>query len=144
MRKYERIAVTLDFSASDENVLNHALSQGGKSASYILLHVTETAAAIMLGKETRDYESSFDVENMEKYRINLETLGYNSQVLIGYGRPGNVLPELIRESRADLVVMGAHGHNAFKDLLFGSTIDKVRHHVSIPVLVVSHMNTPGA
>lgn len=144
MRKYERIAVTLDFSASDENVLNHALSQGGKSASYILLHVTETAAAIMLGKETRDYESSFDVENMEKYRINLETLGYKSQVLIGYGRPGNVLPELIRESRADLVVMGAHGHNAFKDLLFGSTIDKVRHHVSIPVLVVSHMNTPGA
>ena len=81
---------------------------------------------------------------MEKYRANLEALGYNCQVLIGYGRPGNILPDLIRDSGADLVVMGAHGHKGFKDLLFGSTIDKVRHNVSVPVLVVSHVSRSGA
>ena len=32
--------------------------------------------------------------------------------------------------------MGAHGHAALKDFIFGSTVDAVRHLVSIPVLVV--------
>jgi len=35
-----------------------------------------------------------------------------------------------------LLVMGAHGHRAFKDLIFGTTLDAVRHNVKIPVLIV--------
>jgi len=33
-------------------------------------------------------------------------------------------------------VMGAHGHKFLKDLIFGATVDTVRHRVDIPVLVV--------
>jgi manganese transport protein len=33
--------------------------------------------------------------------------------------------------------MGAHGHKGFKDLLFGTTVDAVRHKVKIPVLIVN-------
>ena len=32
--------------------------------------------------------------------------------------------------------MGAHGHRGVKDLIFGNTINGVRHEVSAPVLVV--------
>jgi manganese transport protein len=35
-----------------------------------------------------------------------------------------------------LLVMGAHGHAGLKDLVFGSTVDAVRHKVKIPILVV--------
>ncbi len=41
-----------------------------------------------------------------------------------------------REVRPDLVVMGAHGHRNIKDLIFGTTIDPVRHALDIPILVV--------
>jgi manganese transport protein len=37
---------------------------------------------------------------------------------------------------ADVLVMGAHGHKLLKDLVFGATVDAVRHAVEIPVLVV--------
>jgi manganese transport protein len=32
--------------------------------------------------------------------------------------------------------MGAHGHHAVKDLIFGTTVGAVRHAVEIPVLIV--------
>ncbi|MCK6695817.1 MAG: universal stress protein, partial [Thermoanaerobaculia bacterium] len=32
--------------------------------------------------------------------------------------------------------MGAHGHRTIKDLIFGATVDAVRHAVRIPVLIV--------
>ncbi|MGL4596311.1 MAG: universal stress protein [Bacteroidia bacterium] len=36
--------------------------------------------------------------------------------------------------------MGAHGHRLWKDLLFGTTVEKVRHSVKIPVLIVRKPN----
>jgi manganese transport protein len=37
---------------------------------------------------------------------------------------------------ADLLIMAAHGHRGLKDIIFGTTINKVRHEVKIPILVV--------
>jgi manganese transport protein len=36
----------------------------------------------------------------------------------------------------DLVIMGAHGHGGIKDILFGNTINPVRHALDVPMLVV--------
>jgi manganese transport protein len=55
---------------------------------------------------------------------------------IGFGNPRRRIPKMVTEFDADLLVMGAHGHNFFKDLVFGTTVDTVRHRVTIPVLVV--------
>ena len=41
-----------------------------------------------------------------------------------------------REIEPDLLVMGAHGHGGIKDLIFGNTINPVRHRLNIPILVV--------
>ncbi len=131
-----RIAITLDFSTMDNEVIRHALNIGGKDAEYKLLHVTESAVALFLGKDTRDYESQVDNKNMQHYNDNLQKLGYNSSITIGYGRARKALPQMVRDFDADLLVMGAHGHRAVKDILFGSTIDAVRHDLKIPVLVV--------
>jgi manganese transport protein len=32
--------------------------------------------------------------------------------------------------------MGAHGHKTLKDLILGTTVDAVRHNISVPLLVV--------
>ena len=36
----------------------------------------------------------------------------------------------------DMLVMGSHGHRLIGDLLWGKTVDPVRHRVGIQVLVV--------
>jgi manganese transport protein len=35
--------------------------------------------------------------------------------------------------------MGAHGHRGVKDLIFGTTINAVRHAIATPVLVVGDL-----
>nr|NKQ94718.1 universal stress protein [Escherichia coli] len=44
---------------------------------------------------------------------------------------------IVKESRADLLVMGAHRHSGLKDYLFGETIEDVRHALPIPLLIVN-------
>lgn len=133
---YRRIAVTLDFSAIDNLTIQSALSQGGTGAKYVLLHIVETAGAMIYGSDISDHESYLDNINLENYRDQLLAKGYQVEVKIGYGNPRRRIPKMVSEFEADLLVMGAHGHEFFKDLIFGTTVDTVRHRVKIPVLIV--------
>jgi manganese transport protein len=133
---YKRIAVTLDFSSIDNLTIQSAISQGGQQAKYILIHVVETAGAMVYGSEIADHESSEDKVSLENYRSQLAAKGYDVEIRIGYGNPQRKIPKMVTEFGADLLVMGAHGHKFFKDLIFGTTVDTVRHRVNIPVLIV--------
>ncbi|WP_256012480.1 Nramp family divalent metal transporter [Desertivirga xinjiangensis] len=133
---YSRIGITLDFSSKDKNTIRHALIQGGKHAHYYLIHIVETAGARYHGEKVMDFETKSDVENVEKYRHNLETLGYQASVLIGYGNASKAITDLTKRNKFDLLVMGAHGHKGLSDLVFGTTLDSVRHKVGIPVLII--------
>lgn len=133
---YTRIAITLDFSTIDTLTIQSALAQGGKQAQYILLHVVETAGAMIYGSDIADHESRKDTVSLENYKKQLAEQGYDVVIKIGYGNPQRRIPKMVTEFKADLLVMGAHGHKFFKDLIFGTTVDTVRHRVSIPVLIV--------
>lgn len=134
--KYKEIAVALDFSDADPNTLNHALHLGGKTASYFLIHAVETAGALYMEEEIQDFESNFDALNLEKYAENLRQLGYTCTAAIGYGPAKRAIPILVNEKGVDLLVMGAHGHKMLKDLIFGTTVNAVRHAVRMPVMIV--------
>ncbi len=133
---YQRIAIAIDFSKIDSLAIQSALSQGGKEAKYILIHVVESAGAMVYGSSIADKESSLDKAALTKYADQLIALGYAVEIKIGYGNPKRKIPSTVKEFEADLLVMGAHGHNFFKDLVFGTTVDTVRHRVDIPVFIV--------
>ena len=136
VRKYSRIAICIDFTATDQSSISHALSQGGTESEYLLIHIVETAGALLLGNEIEDYETTFDKSIIEKYTHTLTAKGYKVSYTLGYGSPKKVIPKLAVGFRANLLVMGAHGHKMFKDLLFGTTVETVRHNLKIPVLIV--------
>jgi len=133
---YKRIGIAVDFSKNDRNTIRHALIQGGKGAHYYLIHVVETAAARYLGNDVMDHETQSDAANLEKYRANLEDLGYDSTPFIGFGSTGKAIADISNKNEMELLVMGAHGHKGLKDLIFGTTVDSVRHKVNIPVLII--------
>lgn len=133
---YKRIALTVDFSATDDITISHALSQGQKEAEYILIHIVETAPAILSGKETGDMESGIDMNAMNHYVEMLKERGYNAHYELGYGRRSKGIADIVKETHADLLVMGAHGHRGLKDMVLGETINAVRHLIKVPLLVV--------
>ncbi|MEY3678630.1 MAG: hypothetical protein RI924_771 [Bacteroidota bacterium] len=134
---YERIGITVDFSDKDLNTLRHAVLQGGKSAKYMLIHVVETAGARYHGDQVMDLETGLDIDNLKKYQLNLTNLGYKADFQIGYGTSVQEIVAIVHAQQLDLLVMGAHGHRNLKDVIFGTTVNKVRHRVNIPVLIVN-------
>jgi manganese transport protein len=134
--EYKKIGITVDFSKNDRNTFRHALIQGGKSADYYLIHIVETAAARFHGEKVLDHETQSDTNNLEKYQHNLKNLGYQAHIEIGYGTAAKAISELVKAKNLDLLVMGAHGHKGISDLIFGTTVDTVRHNVNIPIMIV--------
>jgi len=134
--KYHNIAVSIDFSKNDTESIRHAIMQGGKHADYTLIHVVETAGARYYGKEVMDQETQSDLDNLDKYVDAMKKLGYKANPQIGYGAPATSIAQIVKKEGVDFIVMGSHGHKAIKDLLFGTTVNKVRHMVKVPVLIV--------
>jgi manganese transport protein len=134
--RYQHIGITLDFSKNDKNIIRHALMQGGKSAQYTLIHIVETAGARYHGKDVLDNETLTDQQNLDEYVKSLADMGYNSNGKIGFGSAANAISAIVKQENIDFLVMGAHGHKAIKDLIFGTTVDAVRHQVNVPVLII--------
>lgn len=134
----KNIAVTVDFSSSDEVALNNAFELGGIHAKYTLIHIVETVGAMLYGEKIDDHETLIDEKLLNEYQQMLSEKGFKVETKLGFGKPNRVIPELINQGNFDILVMGTHGHTGFKDLLFGTTVDKLRHKISIPLFIVKN------
>lgn len=134
---FKQVAVALDFSGHDEKLVAFALGQGQPDSRYILLHVVESASASLLGNAVADLESKKDEEQLQAYARQLQARGLHVVAQLGYRNRVAEIVRIVKEENADILVMGAHGHAGLKDLVYGETINKVRHELKIPVLVVN-------
>ncbi|MCS6991818.1 MAG: Nramp family divalent metal transporter [Chitinophagales bacterium] len=131
---FERVAVAVDFTEKDQQTIAQALQVCGNSTVYLLIHVVESAGARLIEDETQESEVAADRQRLEAYAQQLQAVGYQVEICLGYGSPRKAIPLIVKEWKAQLLVMGAHGHGSIKDLIFGETINAVRHRVTIPVL----------
>jgi len=134
---YNKIAVALDFSPNDAKLLAAAIGQANKESSFVLVHIVESASAIIHGKETADYESGKDKERLDFLVAQIKEQGYDAEGILGYRHSAKEIVRIVKASSADMLVIGAHGHSGLKDLFYGETVNSVRHELTIPVLVVT-------
>ncbi len=134
--KFSRIVIAVDFSTVDSEVIRYAISLAGSSAKMLIIHVVESAVALVYGQETEDFETIHDKNLLDQYRSVLQENGIETTEHLGFGNPKKVIPDKVKEFKADLLVMGAHGHKGLKDIIFGTAVEKVRHRVNIPVFLV--------
>ncbi|MCX7894406.1 MAG: Nramp family divalent metal transporter [Thermoanaerobaculum sp.] len=134
-----RIAAALDFSPADVGVLSYALALArgaGRHTQVLLLHVVESGGVKLLGDEVADREASTDRQRLELYQAELAAQGVEAHFAMGFGEPAEQLARLAEIHGADLMVVGSHGHRGMADLVHGTTVDRLRHRLRIPVLVV--------
>jgi len=132
----KNIAIAVDFSFADENAINHAFKIGGKEANYTLIHVVESVGAMMYGKQIDDHETTVDETLLQEYKSMFTEKGFHVKTALGFGKPNKVIPKLVNKGNFDMLIMGTHGHTGMKDLLFGTTVDHLRHKITIPLLIV--------
>lgn len=135
--QYNKIAVALDFSKNDLKLITHAIGQGNKNSSFVLIHVVESAATRVIEKYTDDLETRKDKERLDTYIQQLKEKDIAAEGVLGFNDRSKEIVRIVKENNADMLIIGAHGHSGIKDLLYGQTIDSVRHELKIPILVVN-------
>lgn len=136
-QKYSRIGVALDYGEMDAKVLSHTktLAQHHHAEAF-LFHIVEGVSGQLFGSMAYDDEAREDQEHLERVAEQLRATGLSVRPVLGFGRVPDQLIKLSQENGIDLLVMGGHRHRGLKDIFFGASISKVRHALSIPVLVV--------
>jgi manganese transport protein len=139
---YQKILVPLDHTSRDREAIAHASALAKQHhAKLYLLHVEEGVTSQVYGpmSSTAEVEAGRDylaeiAQELENQQIPVEAVVLHSR------DPKEAIVSYAEELNPDLVVMGAHGHKGLKDIVFGTTINAVRHKLKAPLLVVRGSN----
>ena len=134
---YKKILITLDGNATDRAIIEHIKQLAVVMRSEVtLLHVADGWAARQFGADAVSPEIREDNEYLDKVRAEFESASIPVHSELAFGKPADEIIRWIQEKGCDLVAMSTHGHRLVDDLLRGTTVTKVRHNVSVPVLLV--------
>ncbi len=141
------IVVAVDFSNATPGVLEMA-SRMAKAfgAELRLFHVIEPEPSYTAYGFTPDEfpaMNTFQEEAKRRATMKLEELLTtvktdlpNASSHLTEGSPLHALLDYVKESSADLVVLGAHGHGVIASLLLGSVAEGMVRKAAVPTLVV--------
>jgi nucleotide-binding universal stress UspA family protein len=136
---YQKILVALENSRADETLLPHVGELAKLHGSDLLLvHVADGFAARNFDhlKLAESEEMKSDRAYLESSADTLRASGLKVETLLALGDPAAGIVKAAEDRQCDLIAMTAHGHRLLGDLLFGSTINEVRHKAEVPVLLV--------
>lgn len=136
---YRRILVAVENSPADRTILTHVRSLAALTgAELLLVHVADGFAARHF-KDLNLRESEEirgDRQYLETLAAELASASIVTSTELAMGDPATELIRLARDRNVDLIAMATHGHRLLNDLVRGTTVNRVRHEVKIPVLLL--------
>lgn len=136
---YQTILIPLENGPADQTILDHIRPLAKlHGSSLLLMHVADGWVARNYdGLELAESEEMRgDRAYLEKRAAELRTEGFLVDHVLAMGEPSDEIVRFCKKHEVDLIAMSTHGHRFISDLLYGSTADKVRHLVDVPVLLL--------
>jgi nucleotide-binding universal stress UspA family protein len=136
---YKHILIPLENSSADETILTHIRPLARiAGAKLLLVHVADGWVARNFNQLqlAESEEMKQDRAYLEKRVRELTAEGLSCDAVLALGEPSDEIIKLAREKNVDLIAMTTHGHRFITDILYGATVDKVRHEVEVPVLLL--------
>src|SRR5471032_1981693 len=136
---YRCILVAVENSPADRTILTHVSELARLTGAQLLLvHVADGWAARNFNqlKLRESEEMKTDRAYLDEVRRGLEAQGFTVETRLAMGDPATELIKASRELGVDLIAMSTHGHRFLADLFLGATADRVRHLVTVPVLLL--------
>lgn len=137
---YRHILVPLDHTPRDRDAIAHSAALArAHGARLTFVHVEEDVTSQVYGADSSTHEVTWGARYFHDIAGALRAQGIEADFIIRHStRPSRAIVEVAREISPDLVVMAAHGHKLWKDIVFGTTINAVRHELNVPVLIVGN------
>ena len=141
---YRNILVAIEHSDADATILTHVEKLAKMTgASLLLVHVADGWAARHyedLGlRESQEMKE--DLAYLEELVARLSAAGLTVRGKLALGDPATELIKTAEAEAVDLIAMSTHGHRFLNDVLRGTTVNRVRHEVDVPVLLLRARRT---
>lgn len=142
---FKNILCGIDFSDCSLAALDYALSLAdaahGQVTAVNVVEWTPVGYDPLIGPPTdlagyRMSAAASARERLIKTIAARSTTNIPVRKVVTSGKPHHELPRIARDERADLIVLGIHGHNPIDRLFFGSTVEPIVRHAECPVLTV--------
>jgi nucleotide-binding universal stress UspA family protein len=136
---YRRILVAIEHSSADRTIIDHVAKLAEMTgAALLLVHVADGWAARAFDQlQLRESEEMKDDRAyLEQLRSELAGAGRSVDVQLAMGDPASELVKIANSGDVDLLAMSTHGHRYLSDIVHGATVDRVRHLVNVPVLLL--------
>ena len=138
-KMYRRILVAVENSPADEAILKHIVPLAQiTGAEVLLVHVADGFAARHFDdlklRESEEIVADRAYLNDVANQLAAQALRVSTELAMG--DPATELIRVANERHADLIAMSTHGHRFLNDLIHGTTVNRVRHEVTIPVLLL--------
>jgi nucleotide-binding universal stress UspA family protein len=135
------ILVAMDFSPSAMKALELAqdLAKRAGPAHVILLHayyipVELEQFLVERGEPALEKLSKSVTQELEAALARLKQAGLSAEYVASRGAPDQLIVELARQRKVDLIAMGTHGRRGLSHLLLGSVAERVVRTAECPVL----------
>ena len=136
---FHKILIALDHSRADAELISCAVQLARLTrAQILLLHVSTGWAANWQEKLnlSDSPEMVEDRQYLERMGKEVQAQGISVELRHANGKPAEAILKTAREEKCDLITMATHGHRGLSDIIYGETIDKVRHESEIPIFLI--------
>ena len=136
---FSRILVAIDGSESAKKAFEESIYLAQKCNSGLdLVHVVQCELG---GDSASTFELIDELKAkakkmLDEYKIQAAENKVQIEIMVTQGDPAQVIIDLAKTKRHDLIIMGTRGRSTFQELLIGSVSQKVMHHAICPVMVV--------
>ncbi|MCG8434552.1 MAG: universal stress protein [Gammaproteobacteria bacterium] len=129
-----RFLVATDLSARSDRALERALILASEyEAALTIVHVIDEDLPAPLA----DVQQSAAIETISGHVDALTTgIHKNVSIQVVVGRPHSDILEIWRKTEAEMIILGMHREDAFKDMFRGTTVERVMRGATVPVLLV--------
>ncbi len=145
-KRIKHIVVATNLSDGARRAHAHAAALAKAfGATVTLLHVDEFASSRLHAVETADYQKpSVQEGRIREALADFERHGVDAALKIVEGLPKAAINRWVRANGGDLVVMTKRNRGPLKELVLGSTTQRVLRLVSSPALVVHEEDDAGS
>ena len=137
---YKKILVALDHTAGDEVLLREIVPLARLlQAELLCVHVADGWVARHYNelKLAESEEMREDRAYLEKITGQLCGQGVTCTHRLAMGDPPKEILRVAETEGCDLIAMTTHGHRLIGDIIYGATIEKVRHSANVPLFIVT-------
>lgn len=135
---YKKVGIALEGKADrDKEIIKGALPLiRALNPEIYLLHCVETATGRFIGDMVADKRAMEMEDYLKEFARELKKQNLRTHTILGGGEPEQELARITKKEELELLIVGSHGHKMLKDIIYGSTVDGLRHKVRVPVLAI--------